>query len=126
MSGLILLSLGCAGADSQTEPANSKTRLRHCPGNAACSFLCAVFCLLPCSDVCLRLPWCRSPRPRICRTPRGCCAFQLPTAARSFFVTRANSTLSLRKAGLPVELRADQVTLPSRGSHPTGHSPLTH
>src|SRR4029077_9995667 len=106
-------------------PSNSKTQLRPRDGNAACSFLCAVFYLLPCLDVCSHLRWCRSPRPRICPIPRGCCAFHLPTGARSSFVTPAHFTLSLKKVVLPAELPADQVTLPSRASPPTGRNSLS-
>src|SRR4029077_16025913 len=110
--------------DSPSLDVISKTQLRPRNGNAACSSLCAAFYLLPCLDVCSRLRWCRSPLPRTCPIPRGCCAFQLPTAARSSFVTPANFTLWLKKVALLAELPADQVTLPSRASPPTGRNSL--
>src|SRR5207245_10572728 len=69
--------------------------------------------------------WLRPPPPRPCPIPRGCFVFQPPPAARSSFVTLANFTLSLKKAALPAELPADQVTLPSRASPPTGRNSLS-
>jgi len=100
-----------------TQP-SSKTQLRPRDGNAACSFLCAVFYLLPARMSARVCRGAAGPGPELPNTTR-LLRFPTTNGRQIVFVTQANFTTVAKEGGIARRITSGPVTLPSHGSPPT-------